>query len=157
MVIIGIMQATYEDANLILRLYELRRDEALRKARAWFVGQFKATTAEEMIQKYPFGSQENTNIRMVVSYWDMACLFITAGILNQELFFESNGEMLIVWEKLRPVIDALRQLTRNPKAWSHLEKIGNAYIEHMKSWGPQAYEGFEAMLANMAASSSAQS
>ena len=79
------MQATYEDANLILKLYELRRDEALRKARAWFVNQFKVTTAEEMIQKYPFGSQENTNIRMVIGYWDMACSFITAGVLNQDL------------------------------------------------------------------------
>jgi hypothetical protein len=146
------MQATYEDANLILRLYELRRDEAMRKARAWFLGQFEVTTAEEMIQKYPFGSQENSNIRMVVSYWDMACSFITSGVLNQELFFESNGEMLIVWEKLRSLTPAFRQMTRNPKQWANLEKVGNAFVEHMKSCGPQAYEGFQAMLANVVTS-----
>lgn len=151
------MQATYEDANLILKLYELRRDDALRKARAWFVGQFKVTSAEEMVQKYPFGSQENTNIRMVIGYWDMACSFITAGVLNQDLFFESAGEMLVVWEKVRPLLSAFRQFTGNPKAWNHLEKVGSAYVEYLKTRGPNAYEGFQAMLANMAASSSAQS
>jgi hypothetical protein len=150
------MQATYDDANLILRLYELRREEELRKARSWFVGQFSAASAEEMMQKYQFGSQENTNIRMVMSYWDMACSFVTAGVLNQELFFESNGEMLIVWEKVRPLIDGFRQVTRNPKAWANLEKVGNAYIEHVKSRGPQAYEGFQAMLAGITAATSAK-
>lgn len=150
------MQATYEDANLILRLYELRREEELRKARSWFVGQFKPASAEEMIQKYPFGSQGNTNIRMVISYWDMACSFVTAGVLNQELFFESNGEMLIVWEKIRPVLSTFRQVTQNPKAWGNLEKVGNAYVEHVKARGPNAYEAFQAMLATMTAGASAQ-
>lgn len=145
------MQATYDDANLILRLYELRRDEALRKARSWFVGCFQATTAEEMIQKYPFGSQENTNIRMVMSYWDMACSFVTSGVLNQELFFQSAGEMLIVWEKVRPLMDDFRKITRNPQSWGNMEKVGNAFVENMKSRGPEAYEGFQGMLAGIAA------
>ncbi len=145
------MQATYEDANLILKLYELRREEELRKARSWFMANFNPTSAEEMMQKYAFGSQENTNVRMVMSYWDMACSFVTAGVLNQDLFFQSNGEMLIVWEKARRVIDGFRNVTRNPKAWSNLETVGNAYIEFVKSRGPEAYEGFQGMLAGIAA------
>src|ERR1700722_14536582 len=115
------MQATYDDANLILRLYELRREETLRKARAWFVSNFDVASAEEMMQKYPFGSEENTSFRMVVSYWDMAASFVVAGVLNQELFFQSNGELLIVWEKARKVIDAFRQVTKNPHSWANLE------------------------------------
>jgi hypothetical protein len=149
------MQATYDDANLILRLYELRREETLRKARSWFVGSFTVTSAEEMMQKYPFGSRENTDVRMVISYWDMAASFVTSGILNQELFFQSSGEMLIVWEKIRPLIESFRQVTRNPKAWSNLETVGNAYIEHVKSRGPEAYEGFQGMLAGIAATTAA--
>jgi hypothetical protein len=145
------MQATYEDANLILKLYELRREEELRKARSWFMANFNPANAEEMMQKYGFGTPENTNVRMVMSYWDMACSFVTAGVLNQELFFQSNGEMLIVWEKARRVIDGFRNVTRNPKAWSNLETVGNAYIEFMKSRGPEAYEGFQGMLAGIAA------
>jgi hypothetical protein len=151
------MKATYDDANLILRLYELRRDEALRKARSWFVGAFSAVSAEEMMQKYPFGSQENTNVRMVLSYWDMACSFVTAGVLNQELFFESAGEMLIAWEKVRPLMEGFRQMTGNPKAWGNLETVGNAYVESVKQRGPGAYEGFQKLLERITASASAAS
>jgi hypothetical protein len=153
--IIGIMKATYDDASLILRLYELRRDEALRKARSWFVGAFNAASAEEMMQKYPFGSEENTNTRMVLSYWDMACSFIVSGVLNQELFFESAGEMMIVWEKVRPLIEGFRKITGNPKSWGNLETVGTAYVEFMKSRGPGAYEGFQQMIARIAASAAA--
>jgi hypothetical protein len=145
------MQATYDDANLILRLYELRREETLRKARSWFTANFNASSAEEIMQKYPFGSQESTYIRMVVSYWDMACSFVTAGVLNRELFFESNGELLPVWEKLRHVIAGFRQVTKNPKAWHNLETVGNAYIEYLKSLGPEAYQGFQGMMQVFAA------
>ncbi len=146
-VIIGFMQATYEDANLILKLYELRRDETLRKARSWFVANFSASSTEEMMQKYPFGSQENTSVRMVISYWDMASSFVTSGILNQELFFKSNGELLVVWEKIRPLAEGMRKMTGNPNAWVNIEAVGNAYIEFM---GPEAYAGFQGMIARIA-------
>lgn len=149
------MQATYDDANLILKLYELRREETLRKARAWFLN-FKAASFEEMIQKYPPGSQEGTYARMVVSYWDMAASFVTAGVLNQELFFQSNGEMLFVWEKVRPVLDGLRQMSKNPKSWTNLETVGNAYVKHMESQGPEAYASYQAMLKMMDAMAAGQ-
>jgi hypothetical protein len=143
------MQATYDDANLILKLYELRREETLRKARAWFQN-FTVASFEEMMQKYPPGGQENTYARMVIGYWDMAASFVTAGVLNQELFFQSNGEMLVVWEKIRPMIDGLRQMSKNPKSWANLETVGNAYIKHMESQGPEAYAAFQGMLKMMA-------
>lgn len=143
------MQATYEDANLILKLYEIRREETLRQARNWFTGKFSAASAEEMMQKYPFGSQENNYVRMVISYWDMACSFVTSGVLNQELFFQSGGEMLIVWEKVRPLADGMRKLTGNPNAWANLEKVANAYIKFM---GAEAYAGFQAIISRVSAS-----
>jgi len=146
------MQATYEDANLILRLYELRREEVLRKARSWFTANFNVTSVEELMQKYPFNSQENVNVRMVISYWDMAASFIVAGVLNQDLFFESNGELLVVWEKVRGVVEAFRQVTKNPKMWHNLETVGNAYIKSIESRGPEAYAAFQAMLKATAAS-----
>jgi hypothetical protein len=144
------MQATYDDANLILKLYELRREETLRKARTWFM-KFDASSPEEMMQKYPPASQEGAYARMVISYWDMAASFVTAGVLNQDLFFQSNGEMLVVWEKIRPVIDGFRQMTKNPKSWANLETVGNAFIKHMESQGPEAYATFQGMLKMMAA------
>jgi hypothetical protein len=142
------MQATYEDANLILKLYEIRREETLREARNWFTGKFSASSAEEMMQKYPFGSQENNYVRMVISYWDMACSFVTSGVLNQELFFQSGGEMMIVWEKVRPLAEGMRKLTGNQNAWTNLEKVANAYIKFI---GPEAYAGFQAIISRVSA------
>lgn len=143
------MQATYEDANLILRLYELRRDPTLREARNWFGAHFNPASAEEMMQKYPFGSKENTYTRMVISYWDMACSFVTSGVLNQELLFQSGGELLFVWEKIRPLAEGMRKITNNPNVWGNIEKVGNAYIKFI---GPEAYAGVQSMISRVASS-----
>jgi hypothetical protein len=147
-------QATYDDANLILRLFELRREEKLRQARDWFVMNFRATSLEEAMKVIPMGSQENAYFRMVVSYWEMAASFVTAGVLNQDLFFESNGELVGVWERVRFILPGFRAMTKNPEAWKNLEKVGNAYIEYMKSKGPGVYESFQAMM-NMPRTASA--
>ena len=89
--------ATYEDVNLVLRLYELRREDRLRKARAWFGQSFKVRTLDEFNQLCPVGSDENAYFRMVVTYWEMTASFITSGVLNQNLFFQSGRELLFVW------------------------------------------------------------
>src|SRR5262245_37054734 len=98
-------QATYDDANLCLRLYELRREETMRKARSWFFT-FSANSGEELQKAAPMGSQENAYFRMVTSYWDMAASFVTTGVLNEELFLQTNGEILFIWEKIRTVLPA---------------------------------------------------
>ncbi|HMD71179.1 MAG TPA: hypothetical protein VKF41_07530 [Bryobacteraceae bacterium] len=139
-------QATYDDANLCLRLYELRREETLRKARAWFAQNFGPTTLEELMKLAPLGSQENTYMRMVVSYWDMACAFVTSGVLNQEMFFETNPECLFVWERFRHVVPAMREAFKNPKAYRHLEAVGNAFMKHMEAAGPDALPAFQARI-----------
>ena len=78
--------ATYEDVSLILRLYEIRRDERLRDARRWFGKEFKPKTLKEFDKLCPPGSVENESFRMVVSYWDMAASFITTGVLQKDVF-----------------------------------------------------------------------
>jgi hypothetical protein len=148
-------QATYDDANLILRLYELRREEKLRQAREWFAMNFTATTPEEVQKLMPMGSQQNTYFRMVVSYWDMAASFVTSGVLNQDLFLETNGELLFVWERVRELAPAFREMTKNPEAWHNLEKVGNAFIQKMQSKGPEAYSAFQAMIRSVAAAQKA--
>jgi hypothetical protein len=142
-------QATYDDANLCLRLYELRREDKLRQARAWFTQNFGPATVEEMMRMAPPGSQENAYMRMVASYWDMAAAFVTSGVLNQELFFETNGECLLVWERMRNVLPALRELFKNPKAFHNLEKVGNAFMQHVEAAGPEALPAFQARIAGM--------
>jgi len=86
-------QVSYDEVNLMLRLYDMRREARLRQARAWFVEHFHPTSVEDMMEKYPQGSEENTYIRMVISYWEMVASIVNRGLINDELFFESNGEI----------------------------------------------------------------
>jgi uncharacterized membrane protein YgcG len=72
------VQPTYDDVNLILKLYELRREERMRKARAWFA-KYKASSIDEHLKHYPPGSEEDASFRMVTTYWEMVASFVTAG------------------------------------------------------------------------------
>jgi len=150
-------QATYDDANLILRLYELRREEKLRRAREWFGANFHAATLEDVNRLAPMGSEENAYMRMVISYWDMAASFVTSGVLSQDLFFRTNGECLFVWERVRGLAPAMRAMMKNPNVWANLEAVGNAYIKHMEANGPEAYPAFQAMVHGVAAAGARQS
>ena len=118
----------------------------MRQARQWFAANFSAATLEEAQKLIPPGSQENAYFRMVVSYWEMVASFITSGVLNQDLFFQSGGELLFVWERVRPIMPAFRAMMKNPEAWKNLEKIGNAAVEWMKAKGPETYPAFQVMI-----------
>jgi hypothetical protein len=148
-------QATYDDANLILRLFELRREELMRKARQWFSANFNATNMEEAMRIAPPGSQESAYMRMVVSYWETAASFVASGVLNQELFFQSSGEMLGVWERMRPLVPGMREMSKNPASFRNLETVGNAYIKWMEANGPEAYPTFQNMMKMMAGGATA--
>jgi len=78
-------KAKHEDAQLILKLYELRREEKLRAARDWFATQFFPESIEDFKAVFASGNPHNVQFRMVVSYWDMAASFAVAGALNPEL------------------------------------------------------------------------
>jgi len=142
-------QATYEDVNLILKLYEMRREEKMRQAREYFSGMFGCKTMAEFQRQCPPGSGPNAYFRMVVTYWDMVASFITSGVLNEDLFFESGRELLLVWERVRPLIGEYRESIKDPMAWHHLETVGNRYIEYMKKRGPDAYDAFSTRMSKM--------
>ena len=82
---------TYEDATLVLRLYELRREERLRAAREWFRAKFFPQSYEDVKAVALSAGAENEHYRMVTTYWDMAASFVAQGVLHPELFFDSSG------------------------------------------------------------------
>jgi hypothetical protein len=139
-------QATYNDAELVLKLYELRRDDKLRTARAWLLGNFSAGSFGEAMEKYPMGSEQNAYYRMVASYWDMAASLVVRGILHEELFFENSGEMLVVWEKIKVLVEDTRRVRKNPLLYRNLEKGAQKYVEWLNRNAPGAYEGIHAMI-----------
>jgi hypothetical protein len=135
-------QATYDDVRLILRLYEMRREEKLRAARAWFSANFKVKTMAEYNQLCPRGSENNAYARQVTTYWDMVASFINAGVLNQDLFFQSGRELLFVWVRLEPLIGEFRAAMKDPDYYKNLETVAGAYATHLKKKNPEAYQGF---------------
>jgi hypothetical protein len=140
------LRPTYDDANLILRLYELRREERLRTARAWFTGHFKVKSWDELQKLAPPGTDENASYRMVVTYWDMVASFITSGVLNKELFFQSGREMLAVWERMRDLLPEIRQRQKDPLLWSHLETVGIEFGVYFKERSGAGYDAFVARI-----------
>lgn len=142
--------ATYDDVNLVLRLYEMRRETRLREARAWFTSKFRAADLDEFYQLCPLGSQENASFRMVTSYWEMAASFITSGVLNQELFFESGRELLFVYIRIKDLLPALREANKDPFAYRNLETVALAMKKWMEERAPESYTAFEARVMALA-------
>ncbi len=138
----ALTRPTYDDVNLILRLYEMRRDDRLREARRWFASSFRPKSLDEFMALCPPGSEPNASYRMLTTYWEMAAAFVTSGVLNQDLFFQTNREFLLVWERLRDLIPELRAQVGNPTELANLEAVSKAYIEWWNKRAPGAYEAF---------------
>jgi len=116
---------THADAELILHLYELRREEQMRKARDWSTMKFWPQSADDVIKiSTAMGTPENQHMRQVNSYWDMVAAFVVQGILNEELFFSPGvaNEMLFVFAKVQPFLKEIREKTQSPMAFVNVEK-----------------------------------
>jgi hypothetical protein len=137
-------QATYDDVNLMLRLYDLRREERMRAARGWFVANFKPKSMAEFNHLCPPGSEQNAMARQVTSYWDMVSSFIHAGVLSQDLFFQSNRELLVVWVRVQPIVEEVRDAFKDPSYMKNLEGVGKAYIDYLNKQDPETYLAFKA-------------
>jgi hypothetical protein len=117
---------THADAELILKLYDLRREAELRKARAWYIGQFWPQSADEIIAVIrATNTQENAWFRQVGGYWGMAASFVSRGVLNEDLFLEPSisGEMFFMYAKVEPYLKELREKMQNPGLFAGLEKV----------------------------------
>src|SRR5712691_3544094 len=78
---------TYEQAQLHLQIYEMRREPRLRQARDWFFKNYFADNIEEAMRIAPPGTEAGTFVMMVFSYWDQACALLNYGLLHEDLFF----------------------------------------------------------------------
>ena len=97
------MLATPADAEIILKLYELRTEALMREARAWMVGEFWPTTAEEFfaVALNP-ADPHNAFLRQVITYWEMAAAMVLHGAVSADLFVDCNGEGFFLLAKFAP-------------------------------------------------------
>jgi hypothetical protein len=138
----GVARATYDDVNLVLRLYEMRREERLREARRWFAASFKVKNLDEFTKLCPPGSDPNASYRMVTTYWEMVASFLTSGVLNAELFYQSGRELLFTWERVRDILPTVRETYKHPRELKNLEDAATAYIGWWNAHAPGAYDAF---------------
>src|SRR5215831_874319 len=120
---------TYEQAQLHLQLYEMRREAKLRQARDWFFKNYFANTMEESMRLAPMGTENGAFVMMVFGYWDQACALLNYGLLHEDLFFETSGEFFGVWERVRPVIAVGREQWANKHFLANLEQAATRYEE----------------------------
>jgi hypothetical protein len=111
------------DVMAILKLYELRRDERMRQARAWYFSEFAPTSAMDIIKLYRDGEQASANFRMVTSFWDMAASFVLNGAMDEKMFQGSTTEHVFVYTKIQPFLAEIRQIFSEPEYLSHLEEL----------------------------------
>lgn len=105
-------KATAADAELVLKLYDLRREPEMRKARNWMLVEFWPNSVDEFVKiANALGTQENAWLRQVGGYWDMAAALVLHGAISPDLFLEGgvSGEMIFMYAKVQPMLKELRQ------------------------------------------------
>src|SRR5216684_3629800 len=141
---------TKKDANLILRLYDLRREEKLRAARKWIGSMPALTSRDEFLKVCPPGTEENAYFRMVTTYWEMAASFVVSGVLNRELFYRSNNmELLLVWEKIKRLTPELRAFNNDALRYRQIEEVASGFVEYLHQNAPGFYDKWSAGIARI--------
>jgi hypothetical protein len=117
------MSSEHESMMGILKLYELRSEGTMRKARDWFATGFHPESTQDILQVLV--GHHSSDFRMVASYWDMAAAFVAFGAINDEMFNAINTEHVLVYAKLQPFLAELRAVPGIPPYLylKHLEPV----------------------------------
>jgi hypothetical protein len=113
----------HEEAELILKLYDLRREETMRKARDWYFREFNPRSLADITEAL-YGPHSG-HLRMVMTYWDMAAALVNHGAISMDLFNDTNGEHFGVFSKLEPLLAEMRA-AYGPQSLANLEKLVDA-------------------------------
>ena len=112
-----------QDVANILKLYELRREEGIRRARKWYFTEFNPQSAEDLAKVFGSGHDGSAYYRMITSYWDMAASLVNNGGIDEKMFLDANGEHIGVFSKIEPFIEQVRQTLGMPDYLRHLETL----------------------------------
>ena len=132
----------FEDAQLLLHLYEIRREPEMRRARAYMISEFNASSWDDIRPHYLTGDELDRQFRMVTSYWDMVAAFVNRGLIDEDLFFDATGEDIVVWNKVAGVVGGAREQIRPTYLWN-LERMAKRH----KAWREATYPTAERVIA----------
>jgi hypothetical protein len=112
-----------QDVALILKLYELRREEGIRRARKWYFTEFNPQSADDIARILGSGHDGSAHYRMITSYWEMASSFVNNGGIDEKMFLDANGEHVAVFSKIEPFIEDVRTTLGLPDYLRQLETL----------------------------------
>ena len=137
------------NAQLLLQIYDLRREEKLRNARAWLLPNFAAENLKQFLELYPPGTEPNAHFRQVVTYWDMVAAIVNRGMLDEDLFFETTGEAMITWLRVKDVALEMREARKNPLYLRNLQTLAEKHEQWLTARAPGAMEETRKVIAGM--------
>ncbi len=117
------MQDASGPAGLLLKLYELRTEAALREARSWFAFEFHPTSTRDVLSTWLGPGHESAPYRMVTTYWDMAASLVVQNAIPAEMFNAANTEHIALYAKLRPFLKEIRETTRYSDYLQNVEDV----------------------------------
>ena len=127
---------THEQAQLHLKVYDLRREARLRQARDWFFKNYVVERFDDAMRIAAPGTEGGALAMMVISYWEQACALLNYGLLHEDLFFETSGEFFGVWERIKPMVAEAREKFVNQQFLAHMEKAAKRFEAWMESRSP---------------------
>lgn len=142
---------TYEQAQLHLQVYEMRREAKLRQARDWFEKNYFVENMQDAMRIAAPGTEAGAFVMMVVGYWDQACALLNYGLLHEDLFFETSGEFFGVWERMKPTVEEGRKMFVNAQFLANVEKAAKRYETWIEARSPGHIDAMKKFMADMRA------
>jgi hypothetical protein len=96
------------DADLILKLYDLRRETVMREAREVLATKFWPRNAKEAVAVLDRGHPLNPAYRQVSTYWEMVYRMARHGIIHGDFLVENNAEGLLLFARVEPYLKEIR-------------------------------------------------
>jgi len=127
---------THEQAQLHLKVYDLRREARLRHARDWFFKNYAVEKFDDAMRIAAPGTEGGALAMMVISYWEQACALLNYGLLHEDLFFETSGEFFGVWERVKPIVAEARERFVNKQFLAHTENAAKRFEAWMETRSP---------------------
>lgn len=135
-------KSRFEHAELLLRLYDLRREPEMRRARAYMISEFSASSWDDLRPHFLTGDELDRHFRMVSSYWDLVASFVNRGLIDEDLFFDVTGEDIIIWSKVEAVVPGMRAHLRPTYLWN-LERMARRH----QAWREATYPTADRVIA----------
>jgi hypothetical protein len=111
----------HHDAELVLKLYELRREALLREARKAMNVWIPKSQDDFMAIMNP-DHPDNAAFRQVSGYWDMVFGMARHGVIHPEFLMENSGEGLWFYARIERYVAELRK-TRSPRLYLNAQWV----------------------------------